>query len=77
MVRSMSLPALYAKAHLDPDGHIPPHTPHQVLKLFALPQAVLIELSDIGDLLCGRLEALLLELPRLSQDLLGGDLQTS
>ena len=60
--------------YLDPHALVPPHSPHQVLEFLALPQAVLSKLGGVGDLLRGRLEVLLLQLPGLAQDLLCGDL---
>ena len=73
-VNSMPVPAACG-AHLDPDAGIPPHAPHQVLKLLALAQPVLCKLRLICDLLLGRLEVLLLQLLGLAQDLLRGDLR--
>lgn len=56
--------------HLYPDGLVPAHAPHEVLKLLALAQAVGVKLGLVGDLLLRRLEVLLLQLFGLAQDLL-------
>ena len=61
--------------HLHPDAAVPSHTAHQILKLFALAQAVLCKLCLICDLLLGCLEVSLLQLPGFPEDLLCCDLQ--